>query len=426
MIDNLSNWARNYMYRAAQIHQLETVEQIQELVRNSNKVKALGTRHSFNDIADSPGDLISLRHFNNVVALDREGRTVTVEAGVRYGELCQWLDREGFALHNLASLPHISVAGACATATHGSGDSHGNLATAVAALEMITADGDLVTLSQEKDGDKFRGAVVGLGGLGVITKLTLNVSLSFQMQQDVYENLPLGQLEDHFDELFSSAYSVSLFTDWRKTTFNQVWVKRHVPDGVSVKADPRLFGATLATSHLHPIATLSAENCTEQMGICGPWYERLPHFRLNFTPSSGEELQSEYILPRQHTFEALGAIDQLRERIAPLLQISEMRTIAADNLWMSPCYKQACVAIHFTWKADWNGVRRVLPLIEGQLEPFNARPHWGKLFTISAQHLQSLYAKLPDFQELLQYYDPQGKFRNTFLDQYIFGIFDSE
>ncbi len=422
MTENPSNWAGNYTYHAAKFHQPETVEQIQELVSRSNKLKALGTRHSFNDIADSPGDLISLERFDKIVALDHGRRTVTVEAGVRYGQLARWLHGEGYALHNLASLPHISVAGACATATHGSGDRHGNLATAVSGLEMVTATGDLVVLSREEQGEQFLGTVIGLGGLGVVTTLTLNVSPTFQMQQDIYENLPLSELEEHFDEIFSSAYSVSLFTDWRNATFNQVWLKSHVPDGVSVKVASQLFGATLAIANLHPIATLSAENCTEQMGISGPWYERLPHFRMDFTPSSGEELQSEYILPRQHAIAALHAIDQLRERIAPLLQISEVRTIAADDLWMSPCYKQACVAIHFTWKKDWDGVRKLLPLIEEKLEPFEARPHWGKLFTMDPTRIQLLYKRLPEFRELLQHYDPQGKFRNTFLDKYIFGI----
>src|SRR5215216_5453968 len=363
MIENSSNWAGNYIYRAAQIYQPETVGQIQELVTHSDKLKALGTRHSFNDIADSPGDLISLEHLDQVVALDRAHRTVTVEAGVRYGQLARWLHREGYALHNLASLPHISVAGACATGTHGSGDRHGNLATAVAALEVVTANGEWITLSREKDREQFEGAVVGLGGMGLITKLTLDISPSFQMQQDVYENLSLSELENHFDEIFSSGYSVSLFTDWHNANFNQLWLKRQVPDGATLKTDPQFFGATLAADHLHPIATLPAENCTEQMGICGPWHERLPHFRMDFTPSSGEELQAEYLVPRQYAFAALQAIDQLREHIAPLLQISEVRTIAADNLWMSPCYKQDCVAIHFTWKKDWDGVRNVLPII---------------------------------------------------------------
>jgi xylitol oxidase len=423
MIENPSNWAGNYTYRATQFHRPETVEQIQDLVIHSNKVKALGTRHSFNNIADTPGDLISLEHFNQIVALDREHQNVTVEAGIRYGQLARWLHGEGFALHNLASLPHISVAGACATGTHGSGDRHGNLATAVSAIEMLKANGELVFFSREKDGEQFWGVVVGLGGLGVVTKLTLNISPTFEMRQDVYENLPLAELKEHFDELFSSVYSVSLFTDWRNSTFNQVWLKSHVPvRNAFIETKQNLFGATLAVRNLHPISTLSAENCTMQMGVTGPWHERLPHFRMDFTPSSGEELQSEYLVPRQHAFQALHVIDELREYIAPLLQISEIRSIAADDLWMSPCYKQASIGIHFTWKKDWERVRNVLPIIEDKLAPLNARPHWAKLFTMSPARLQSLYEKLPDFRQLLQHYDSQGKFRNEFLDKYIFGM----
>lgn len=422
MMDHAKNWARNYTYRAAQIHEPETVEQVQELVRRSRKIKALGTRHSFHDIADSPGDLISLKHFDKILELDPERRTVTVEAGVRYGQLAQWLHQRGYALHNLASLPHISVAGAVATATHGSGDRHGNLSTAVSELELVTGNGDVMVLSRERDREQFQGAVVGLGGLGVMTRLTLDISPTFQMQQDVYENLSLADLEKHYDELTSSVYSVSLFTDWRDSIIQQVWLKRLVSEGASVRAEPELFGARLATDNLHPIRNISAENCTEQMGVCGPWFERLPHFRMEFTPSVGEELQSEYFIPRQHAFAAFRAIDRLGEYIATLLQISEIRTIAADDLWMSPCYQQNSAAIHFTWKQDWDGVRTVLPKIEEALAPFNARPHWAKLFTMTPGRLGALYEKLPDFQELLQQYDPQGKFRNTFLDRYIFGI----
>jgi xylitol oxidase len=419
---NSSNWAGNYTYRAAKFHQPKTMEQIQELVAQSDKLKSLGTRHSFNDIADSPGHLISLEHFDKILELDHERYTVTVEAGVRYGQLARWLHAEGYALHNLASLPHISVAGACATGTHGSGDRNGNLATAVSAIEMVTGRGEVVVLSQEQDREQLEGAVVGLGGLGVVTKLTLDISPTFEMQQDVYENLPLTELEKHYDELTSDIYSVSLFTDWRSSMVNQIWLKRLAPGGVSIKAEPELFGARLATNHLHPIANISAEHCTEQMGICGPWFERLPHFRMDFTPSSGEELQSEYFVSREHAFAALQAIDQLREHIAPLLQISEVRTIAADNLWMSPCYKRACVSLHFTWKQDWNSVRNILPVIEDALAPFQARPHWAKLFTMPPEHLQPLYEKLPGFRQLLQHYDPEGKFRNEFLNKYIFGM----
>jgi xylitol oxidase len=421
MLNDSRNWAGNYTYRAAQIHAPETVEQVQELVSRAHKVKALGTRHSFNDIADSPGELISLEHFDKILDLDQERHTVTVEAGVRYGQLARWLQSEGFALHNLASLPHISVAGACATGTHGSGDRNGNLATAVSAMEFVTGEGETVVLSREHDSKQMEGAVVGLGGLGIVTKLTLDVSPTFEMQQDIYENLPLAELEEHYDELTSDIYSVSLFTDWRNASFNQVWLKRLAPDGVSVQAERELFGAKLATSNLHPIAGVSAENCTEQMGVRGPWFERLPHFRMDFTPSSGEELQSEYFVPRPHAFAALRAIDQLREVIAPLLLISEIRTIAADNLWMSPSYGQDSVAIHFTWKQDWENVRNALPQIEEALAPFQARPHWAKLFQMSHERLRPLYEKMPEFQQLLQRYDPHGKFRNEFLDRNIFG-----
>jgi xylitol oxidase len=416
----LSNWAGNYTYRAARWHRPETREQVQALVRQCRKLKALGTRHSFNDIADTPEDLCALENFSQLIELNRERGTVTVGAGMRYGPLCQSLHREGYALHNLASLPHISIAGACATATHGSGDRNGNLATAVAALEMVTADGEVVVLSREH-GEEFQGAVVGLGGLGIVTQVTLEVLPAFEMRQAVYENLPLTHLETHFDEITASAYSVSLFTNWRSAGFNQIWFKWRITDEAPSELAPELFGARLASGPRHPIADLSPVNCTEQMGVPGPWHERLPHFRLDYTPSSGEELQTEYFVPRRHALAAFRAVYQLREHIAPLLQISEVRTIAADDLWLSPCYRQASVSIHFTWKKNWPAVRQVLPLLEEHLAPFQARPHWGKLFTLSSARVAALYPKLPDFQRLLQAYDPQEKFRNAFLDRYIFG-----
>ena len=416
MSEKRSNWAGNLTFQATNIHYPTTIEQIQAVVSHSSKLRVLGSGHSFNDIADSTQDLLSLSNYNQVLTLDRARHTVTVEAGITYGQLCVQLQREGYALHNLASLPHISVAGACATATHGSGDHNGNLATIVSAMELVTADGTILELSREQ----LYGAVVGLGGLGIVTKLTLEIMPTFEVRQDVYENLPLAQLENHFDEITASAYSVSFFTDWQNERVNQVWLKRRVTPGPTFEVAPELFGATLASVRRHPITGYSAENCTEQLGIPGPWYDRLPHFRIGFTPSSGEELQTEYLIPRQHALTAFRAIAQLQAQLAPLLQVSEIRTIAADNLWLSPCYQQACVGLHFTWKKDWEAVRQLLPLIEAQLAPLDARPHWGKLFTLPASRVQSLYAKLPDFQQLLRSNDPHGKFRNSFLDKYIF------
>lgn len=421
MIEQRSNWAGNYTFKATTIHYPETVEQAQALVSRTSKVRALGSGHSFNDIADTPGELISLERLERALKIDPERHTATVNAGVKYGQICQQLDREGYALHNLASLPHISIAGACATATHGSGDRNGNLATAVAAIEFIRSDGELVILSRDQDGEQFPGAVVSLGGLGIVTKLTLDIVPKFEMRQDLYQNLPLAQLEEHFDEIETGAYSVSLFTNWQSELVNQVWCKSLVGDGAGFELKPVLFGAKLAKTQRHPIETMSAEACTQQLGIAGPWYERLPHFRMDFTPSSGEELQTEYLVPRQHAVRALQTIARLRAQIAPLLQVCEVRTIAADNLWMSPCYQQPRVGIHFTWIKNWQEVSQLLPRIEEQLAPLGAIPHWGKLFTMPVARVQTLYPKLANFQALLGSFDPQGKFRNAFLDRYIFG-----
>jgi xylitol oxidase len=421
MLDHpLTNWAGNYRYRAARWHRPETLAELQALVARCRKLRVAGARHSFNGLPDSTEDMVSLERFAPAVSVNHERQTVTVSAQVRYGDLARILYRQGLALHNLASLPHISVAGACATATHGSGDQHGNLATAVIALELVTAGGERIRLSRAQDGDTFLGAVVGLGGLGVVTQLTLALLPAFEMRQDLYEGLPLTQLEHHFDALLSSAYSVSLFTDWRGPSFNQVWVKRRVAPGEAFAPAPELYGATRATRPLHPIPGASSTHCTEQLGVPGPWHERLPHFRLEFTPSSGDELQTEYLVPRRYAYLALQALAALRGQIAPLLQISEVRTVAADALWLSPSYGQDCVCLHFTWLKDWTAVCRLLPILEDQLAPFEARPHWGKLFTLPPARLQSLYARLPDFRRLLAQFDPHGKFRNEFLDTYLF------
>jgi alditol oxidase len=416
----LRNWAGNLEYSTDKQFFPRSLDEIQNFVKTRISVKTLGTRHCFNQIADSTNEFLSLRAMDRVVRLDPNARTVTVESGMTYGELCPYLDRNGWALHNLASLPHISIAGACCTASHGSGERNGNLATAVSALEMVNAAGDMMSLSRIQDGDLFAGMVVGLGALGVVTKVTLDIQPRFMMKQYVYENLPMSELTDHFDTIQSSAYSVSLFTDWQKKRINEVWLKIRLPENSNFDAPPDFLGAKRATKNLHPIVDLSAENCTEQLGVPGPWYERLPHFRMGFTPSAGRELQSEYFVPRKNAVDAILAVENLRDQMGPHLLISEIRTIAADDLWMSPCYKQPSVTIHFTWKPDWPAVKRLLPLIEKELEPFHVRPHWGKLFTVSPTDLHARYQRLPQFVEVCNKYDPHGKFRNPFLKTNIF------
>lgn len=414
-----SNWAGNLRYSTNNVYHPKTLEEVQAVVRKCSKLTTLGSRHSFNSIADSTENQVSLQEMNSVVALDRLANTVTIEAGMRYGELAPYLHENGYALPNLASLPHISIGGACATATHGSGVKNGNLSTSVSAIEFVTAAGELVTLSK-KHGEEFQGAVVGLGALGVVTKLTLDLIPTFNMKQLVYRNLPMSELKNHFAELQAKGYSVSLFTDWKNKNINEVWIKSGVEGADMTTAEPELYGAKLATKNLHPIETESAENCTEQMGVPAPWYERMPHFKMGFKPSAGKELQSEFFVPIENAYEAMTAIEKLHEKISPHLFISEIRTVNADDLWMSPCYKTTCVAFHTTWKQETDTVMKLIPLFEDILAPYNVKPHWAKLFTLSPSVLQSRYERQADFKELVNRYDPKGKFRNQFLSKNLY------
>ncbi len=413
-----TNWAGNYTYQAPQVHYPKTVEEVQKLVKELSSQKALGSCHCFNNIADSPINQISTKNLYQVASLDKNEGTVTVGAGIKYGELAPYLEQEGYALHNLASLPHISVAGACATATHGSGVGNGNLATAVTALDLVIADGTVVTLNT--DDPEFYGAVAGLGALGIVTQMTLKIEPSYQVTQNVFQDLPLESLTEHFDEIMSSGYSVSLFTDWMDQKISQVWVKRR-GDHTRGVLGKDFFGARAADRNLHPITELSAEPCTGQLGNPGAWHDRLPHFKMGFTPSSGDELQSEYFVAREHAVEAILALEKKRELINPHLFITEIRTIAADDLWMSTAYQRESVAIHFTWKPHADDVQKLMPIIEAELAPFDVRPHWGKLFTVDPQILRSRYPKYDEFVTLAKSYDPQGKFRNSYLDLNIFG-----
>jgi alditol oxidase len=415
-----TNWAGNIEYSTGQLYKPATVEEVQQIVKSSARLRALGARHSFNRIADSKAAQISLEHLNTM-QIDAKAHTVTVGSGVKYGQLAPYIDQHGFAVPNLASLPHVTVVGATATATHGSGIKNGNLSTSVSGLEIVTADGNKVTLSRAKDGEQFQGMVVNLGAMGIVTSITLDLVPTFQVAQMVYQNLSFSHLDHHFDEIFGSGYSVSLFTDWQNHQATQVWIKKRVENGTKPDFPAEFYGAKRATEKLHPVAGHSAESCTEQMGIPGPWYERLPHFKMNFTPSSGQELQTEYFVPREKGYEAILAVEKLKDRTTPHLFITELRTIDEDHLWISPCYRRPSLALHFTWKPEWPEVRKILPLIEKELAPFDTRPHWAKLFTMPPAQLQGHYTKMADFKKLLQHYDPHGKFRNEFLETHLYG-----
>lgn len=409
------NWAGNYEYRAQSLEHPTSLSELQRVVAGATRINALGSRHSFNDTADTPGTLVALDVMDPDVVIDETAMTVTIGAGARYGVLAELLQRRGFALHNLASLPHISVGGAIATATHGSGDGNGNLATAVVGLELVTASGD-VLITRQGDPD-FDGMVVGLGALGVVHRVTLRIEPTFDVRQDVFTEVPWEAVLGNYDAATSAAYSVSLFTDWTSDTISQAWLKSRIDAG---PAPTEFFGGTRADRPLHPVPGVPADHCTEQLGEPGPWSDRLAHFKLAFTPSNGEELQTEYLVGREHAVDAIRAMRALGPRMAPLLQVSELRSMAADPLWLSNNHGRAGIGLHFTWKRLQPEVEALLPELEAALAPFGARPHWGKLFAATATDLAPLYPRFDDFRALARRLDPEGTFRNAFLDRTVF------
>ena len=408
MSDRVTNWAGNVVFAARDLHRPTSLPELQALVAGAERARVLGSGHSFNRMADTDGELISLAGLPRVVEIAADRTSVRVDGGIRYGDLVARLDEAGLALHNLASLPHISVAGAVTTATHGSGERNGNLATAVAAIELIRADGEPVTL-RRGDPD-FAGAVVGLGALGVVTALTLDVVPAFEIRQYVYDDMAADALRDHLPEILGAGYSVSLFTDWVSTTINHVWLKRR-----DTIADGPFFGARPADGPRHPVPHLPAENSTQQAGVPGPWHARLPHFRMEFTPSTGKELQSEYMVGRENAQAAIDAVASIRERIAPVLQVNEIRTVAADDLWLSMNHRRDSLGLHFTWIADTEAVLPAVAALEEVLAPLDARPHWGKVYTMDPATVRGRYERFADFAALVDRYDPKGVFRNDYV-----------
>lgn len=409
-----TNWAGNHTYRARTLHRPQSLEELRTIVAGAQRLRVLGSRHSFNAIADS-AELVELDAMPADVVVDHGAQTVSLGAAVRYGDLAETLAAEGVALANLASLPHISVAGAIATGTHGSGDGNGNLATSVAGLELVTSAGEVVTADR---GDaEFAGMVVGLGALGAVTRVTLDVEPAYEVRQRVFEGLEWDALFEHFDEITASGYSVSVFTRWGDTT-DQVWVKSRV-SGAAEEVRDDLFGALAATTDRHPILGIDPVNCTPQLGNPGAWSDRLPHFLMGFTPSNGDEIQSEFIVARRHAVAAVEALRAIAAELRPLVQVTELRTIAADRLWMSPQYLQDSLAIHFTWISDQAEVERVLVDVEAALAPFEPRPHWGKVFLAGAATIGTRYERLSDFAALAQRLDPRGAFRNDWLSTHV-------
>ncbi|THV39790.1 D-arabinono-1,4-lactone oxidase [Glycomyces buryatensis] len=415
----LTNWAGNIAFTPDRFVRPGSLDQTRETVAGASRLRVLGSGHSFNSIAASEAVMVSLSGIEPEVSVDAEARLVRASGWITYAALSEAVKRAGFALHNLASLPHISVAGSIATGTHGSGDGNGNLSTAVAALEFIGPDGELRTV-RRGDAD-FPGSVVHLGALGVVWSVTLDLLPDFEVRQYVYDDLPFDAAVANFDDLTSAAYSTSLFTPWGIDPVFQYWTKQRTVDQTQPFPAASRFGAPLADGPRRPIPGVDPAACTPQMGLTGSWHERLAHFKFEFTPSVGEELQSEFLIDRSNAPAALEALRGVSDKLGPVVEICEVRTMAADDLWLSPAYGRDTVGFHFTWVRDYETVKPVLRVVEDALVSFDPRPHWGKLFSIPIDEVRSQYPRMGDFERLRESIDPEEKFGNDFCAELLGG-----
>ncbi len=413
----IKNWARNLEFSAGEFLEINSISQLQEVINNSDKVKVLGTGHSFSPIADTSGSLISIKKLDPEIHIDSKMQTVSVSAGTSYAQLARYLEANGWALENLASLGEITVAGAIMTGTHGSGSSNTVLSNAVVEIEMILASGEKLLLNQQNL-EEFNGFIVSFGALAVFTRLKLKIVKSFSIKQIVYENITSKSVSEYFDEIFDNAYSVSYFNSWAKNSTGQIWMK-FLSDKDTSTLPKNAFGGNLAVANQHPVKVNDPSTCTEQMGAPGKWLYRLPHFKLDSSPASGDEVQTEYLVDRKYVKEYIEELSLIGDEIADKVYATEIRTIKADNLWLSGAYERPTVGFHFTWKKSAD-IETFLPKIEQILGQNGGRPHWGKLFSTNKNQLITRYPKFSNFQQLLKKYDPDGKFRNQFIDRYFY------
>ncbi|SHI34116.1 FAD-binding protein [Wenxinia saemankumensis] len=407
-----TNWAGNLTYGAEALAAPRSVEEVQDLVRGTARLKALGSRHSFNGVADTSGTQVSLAAMDRVTGFDAATGRVTAGGGILHATLAEALQREGRALSNLASLPHISVVGAAATATHGSGSRIGGLAAQVAGLQIVDGTGRLREITRAGDSDLLDAIVVGIGALGIVTQVTLDTEPTYDIRQDVFEDLPFARLEAEFDAIMGAGHSVSVFTEWAGESARQVWVKSRTRGELAPRGP--FHGARPARCDTNPVPGAPAVNATPQMGVPGPWHERLPHFRMGFAPSSGEEIQAEYFVAREDSAAMIAALRPLGHEMRDALVSSEIRTVAADEPWLSPAARGDRTCAHFTFRRDAAAVARLLPRIEDALAPLGAVPHWGKVTAMPPERIAALFPRLRDFREIVRDFDPEGKFANAF------------
>uniref|UniRef100_A0A915D0Y3 FAD-binding PCMH-type domain-containing protein n=1 Tax=Ditylenchus dipsaci TaxID=166011 RepID=A0A915D0Y3_9BILA len=422
----LLNWGGNFNFSTQDIKYPTTTAGVQQLVKEcKGKIRPVGTRHSFSEIANTNDTLICLVHMNLILSVDPSVPSVTVQAGITYTDLIPFLQSIGLAIPMMASLGEISIAGAINTAVHGSGAGIGNLATQVLGLQMVLADGSVVQYSKGQNDTELAAATVGLGALGIVTQVTLQAQPTYNLAINVFENMDMSVLDTQLYNITHSGYAINMWSTFGTPgVLDQVWITTKVDsNGVNAYGNvSQLYGAPAATAQSSPIAALPPTYVVPQMGIVGPYYERLTDYDLGLSGQEGQQTQSEYYVDFDDFVPALKALQTLSAEINAVVYVALFRITEKDELWMSPQYKKTTMAIHFSWQPKLDQVMALLPKIEAALAPFNPIPHWGKLYTLKPEQYLPLLPKYPEWREQVELHDPTHKFRNKWLEENIFVV----
>lgn len=399
----LHNWGGNFNYSTQNIQYPRSVAEVQQIVKNAGKLRVVGSRHSFSKIADSECTMLSTIGLNKIIGINGSIPSVTVQGGLTYTDLLTSLNTAGFALPNLASLAEISVGGAASTNAHGTGVANQALANHIRSMEIVLANGSLLTIGPNDP--RLKGMAAGLGAFGVVTQLELKLVPAFNITTYTYVNMPVQNSYENFAALQNMGFGVllvNMFTAPDAWNIAIVYARSDANNTAMLTSN--LFGGTLVSQTTQPsyLALLSIA----QIGLSGV---------------DGNEIQTEYFVPISKAVEAIKAVTAVANstNIFPSLATAfVIRTIASDDLWMSEYYgNDTMVAIHFSWQNNVTAVEAVLPQLERAMIPYGARPHWGKMFTMEPEDFLPHYPKVNEFKKLAEQLDPKGKFRNEFLEE---------
>lgn len=422
-----TNWAGNQSCAPTSIRrptsEAELVAIVKEAANNGTRVKCVGAGHSFTPIACTDGVLVDLSGYGRILSHDPGARTVTMQAGITLSTLCDELDQRGLALENMGDIGYQSIAGAAATATHGTGWHFGNISSRIVGMRLIAGDGSIVDATSDENPEVLAAARVGVGALGIVSTVTLQAVKAFRLHA-IEEPMRLDDLLSDFDGYMSSADHVEFYwvphTSWALTKRNRRTDEPAMPRSKAKAVIDDLlitnvgFGALCRVGRRRP-------NLIPRLAKMLPSTGRLEYTdrsdRVFTSPRRVKFYEMEYAIPRDAIPEALNRVRRLVDEAGIQLSFPvEVRVVSPDDIPLSTAHGRATgyIAIHVyqgtPYDTYFQGVERIM-------DSYHGRPHWGKMHFQGHETLAQRYPKWDEFQAVRRRLDPEGRFTNQYLER---------